>query len=221
MKALFLFFALLMLYPIAPTYAARYYEGQSDFSETAVPAAGYRWDRENLQACVFKEKGVSNSYYVWAKLAVQGWRQALREYTGDQSAWDMRAHYVKSESMMQRCDIMIYIYDTYRDFPGYPAQTGAYTSVRHAGAVIESASVYLSPLVLHGDGTTEIELPTYAFRNSAVHEVGHALGLSHNAKEKGYLMSPQFDYFEQDDQLPITTLELGTLVGMYGSDGFG
>jgi hypothetical protein len=122
---------------------------------------------------------------------------------------------------MQGCDIRIYIYDTYRDFPGYPEQTGAYTSVRHVDGVAESASVYLSPVVLHDDDTTEAELPTYTFRNTAVHEVGHVLGLSHNAKEKGYLMSPLFDYFEYDYQLPITTLELSTLVSIYGDDGFG
>jgi predicted Zn-dependent protease len=74
--------------------------------------------------------------------------------------------------------------------------------------------------VLHGDGETEIDLPTYAFRNSAVHEVGHVLGLGHMQSEKGYLMSPQFDFWEEDDQLPITTLELDALVQVYGSDGY-
>ena len=38
--------------------------------------------------------------------------------------------------------------------------------------------------------------------------------------QKGYLMSPQFDFWEQDDQMPITTLELGALVDAYGTDGF-
>jgi hypothetical protein len=45
------------------------------------------------------------------------------------------------------------------------------------------------------------------------------LGLGHMAKEKGYLMSPIFDFFDNDDQLPITTLELQALVEMYGEDG--
>ena len=80
--------------------------------------------------------------------------------------------------------------------------------------------MYLSPKVLHGDGSTEIELPSFAFRNSALHEVGHALGLSHNEKPKGYLMSPMFDFWEEDDQLPITTMELSTLVSIYGTEGF-
>ncbi len=54
--------------------------------------------------------------------------------------------------------------------------------------------IYLSPIVLYGDGKTEIHLPSYAFRNSAVHEVGHVLGLGHMQLQKGYLMmSPQFD----------------------------
>jgi hypothetical protein len=34
-------------------------------------------------------------------------------------------------------------------------------------------------------------------------------------------MSPQFDFFEEKDQLPITTLELDALVEVYGTDGFG
>jgi hypothetical protein len=38
--------------------------------------------------------------------------------------------------------------------------------------------------------------------------------------EKGYLMSPQFDFFEQDDQMLITTLELDALTEVYGDDGF-
>jgi hypothetical protein len=33
-------------------------------------------------------------------------------------------------------------------------------------------------------------------------------------------MSPQFDFWEEDDQLSITTLELEALVSVYGNDGF-
>lgn len=54
-----------------------------------------------------------------------------------------------------------------------------------------------------------------------MHEVGHVLGFGHMLSEKGYLMSPQFDFWEEDDQLPITTLELNALVEVYSSDGFG
>jgi len=46
------------------------------------------------------------------------------------------------------------------------------------------------------------------------------LGLGHMQSEKGYLMSPKFDFWEEGDQLPITTLELDTLTQRYGSDGF-
>jgi hypothetical protein len=213
--------ALVFIFPLfLPVFAPTYYEEQTDFDERSVPVAEYRLDRENLQACVYKEGGVPNKYYVWAKLAVQDWRNALREYTGNMHVWNMSARYVTSENAMTGCDIKVYIYDTYRDFPAYPEQTGAYTSVHYAEGIVDEASVYLSPKVLHGDGSTEIGPPTYAFRNSAAHEIGHALGLSHNAKIKGYLMSPQFDFWEQDDQLPITTLELSTLVGVYGTDGF-
>jgi hypothetical protein len=67
------------------------------------------------------------------------------------------------------------------DFPDYPSQTGAYTPVKfHEGSEGEiDANVYLSPFILHGDGETEIDLPSYAFRNSAVHEPDHVLGLGH------------------------------------------
>lgn len=203
-----------------PAFAATYYENQIDFDESSVPVAGYKWDHENLQACIFKEDGVPNKYYVWAKIAVQDWRNALREYTDNAQAWNMSARYAPTEGAMAVCDIKVYIYNTYRDFPGYPAQKGAYTATSFAGGVSDEASVYLSPMVLHGDGSTEIDLPGYAFRNSAVHEIGHALGLSHSEKPKGYLMSPLFDFWEEDNQLPITTLELSTLVDIYGSDGF-
>lgn len=204
----------------APAAAAKYYSDQTNFEEVSAVLADYRWSDDRIDSCIFKEDGVANRYYVWTKLAVQNWRQALKEYTGDSQAWQITARHVDTEHEMQNCDVKIYIYDTYKDFPDYPAQSGAYTSVKYAGDDI-TASVYLSPFILHGDGETEIDLPSYAFRNSAVHEIGHVLGLGHMESQKGYLMSPQFDFWEQSDQMPITTLELEALAGVYGSNGFG
>jgi len=211
----------LIIVNFSAVFGASYYEEQSDFSETTIPTANFRWEQEDIEGCIFKEDGVKNSYYVWTKMAVQKWRQALQEYTDNHDAWRFTARYVNSEAGTESCDVKFYIYDTYKDFPDYPAQTGAYTSVTfREGDGYLDARVYLSPRVLHGDGETEIDLPGYAFRNSAVHEVGHVLGLGHMQSQKGYLMSPQFDFWEQDDQLPITTLELETLVDRYGNDGF-
>jgi hypothetical protein len=198
--------------------AARYYADQTNFAESSVPMANYSWDQDEIEGCIYKEEGIDNSYYVWAKMAVQKWRQALREYTGEQDAWGFTARYVKSKAELESCDVKFYIYDTYKEFPDYPTMTGAYTSVDPNNL---DSRVYLSPFVLHGDGETEIELPGYAFRNSAVHEVGHVLGFGHMQSDKGYLMSPQFDFWEEDDQLPITTLELKALINEYGTDGFG
>ena len=200
----------------APALAGKYYADQTDFTETSVPAEKYSW-RNSIEGCIYKEDGVKNSYYVWTKLAVQEWRQALREYTGNQEAWSFNVHYVRSEAALGSCDVKFYIYDTYKDFPEYPAQTGAYTYVDKSGP---DARVYLAPIVLHGDGKTEINLPNYAFRNTAVHEVGHVLGLGHMQSQKNYLMSPQFDFWKEKDQLPITTLELDALVRVYGNNGF-
>lgn len=197
--------------------AATYYEEQTDFAEDSVPFANYSWDRDDIEGCIYKEEGVDNSYYVWTKMAVQKWRQALREYTESPDAWSFSARYVRTQAELESCDVKFYIYDTYKDFPNYPTMTGAYTSVDPNNL---DARVYLAPLVLHGDGETEIDLPGYAFRNSAVHEVGHVLGLGHMESQKGYLMSPQFDFWEEDDQLPITTLEMEALVEEYDSDGF-
>jgi matrixin len=210
--------SLVSIASFAPATAATYYEDQTDFTEDSVPWASYRWDRDDIEGCIYKEDGVDNSYYVWTKMAVQKWRQALREYTDNPDAWSFSARYVRSQAELESCDVKFYIYDTYKDFPDYPTMTGAYTSVDPNNL---DARVYLAPLVLHGDGETEIDLPGYAFRNSAVHEVGHVLGLTHMESEKGYLMSPQFDFWEEDDQLPITTLELEALVEEYGDDGFG
>ena len=151
--------------------------------------------------------------------------EALQEYTGNQEEWNITAIFVKSEAELESCDIKIYIYDKYSDFPDYPAQTGAYTSLTFKDGSGRDNNldlrIYLSPLVLHGDGETEINLPSYAFRNSAVHEIGHVLGLGHMQLQKGYLMSPEFDFWETSQQLPITTLELDALVKVYGTDGFG
>jgi hypothetical protein len=213
---------LVMSLNLSPALAAKYYENRTDFTESSVPIARYSWDQDAIEGCIYKEDGIKNSYYLWTKMAVQKWRQALREYTGNQEAWSFTTRYVTSEAALESCDVKFYIYDTYKDFPDYPAQTGAYTSVTFSDSGGDlDARVYLAPLVLHGDGETEIDLPTYAFRNSAVHEVGHVLGLGHMQSQKGYLMSPQFDFWEEDDQLPITTLELDALVQVYGDDGFG
>ena len=220
LKALLLVAAAMLFAPLySHAYAATYYKEQTDFSETTVPVANYKWTH-NPQWCVYKEPGVPNKYYVWAKLAVQDWRNALREYTENTKEWNMSARYVADKGAMAGCDVRVYIYGTYKELPDYPSQKGAYTAVKYEGGIASSASVYMSPKVLHGDGVTELDLRGYAFRNSAVHEAGHVLGLSHMNKEKGYLMSPVFDFFEQSDQLPITTLELGTLVGIYGTGGF-
>jgi predicted Zn-dependent protease len=210
--------AFLVIANFSPALAAGYYADQTNFAENFVPLANYSWNQDDIEGCIYKEDGVKNSYYVWTKLAVQKWRQALREYTGNQEAWSFTARYVKSQAELESCDVKFYIYNTYKDFPEYPTQTGAYTAVNPNNL---DARVYLAPLVLHGDGKTEIDLEGYAFRNSAVHEVGHVLGLGHMQSQKGYLMSPQFDFFEEKDQLPITTLELDALTGVYGSDGFG
>jgi hypothetical protein len=213
---------LVIAFNFSTALAAKYYSEQADFTETFVPMTRYNWNQDDIESCVYKEDGVNNSYYVWTKLSVQKWRQALREYTGNQEEWSITTRYVKSEAELESCDVKFYIYDKYSDFPNYPAQTGAYTSmIFNEGEDNLDVRVYLSPLVLHGDGMTEINLPSYAFRNSAVHEVGHLLGLGHMQLQKGYLMSPQFDFWERSDQLPITTLELDALVKVYGTDGFG
>jgi hypothetical protein len=213
---------LVIAFNFSPTQAAKYYSEQTDFTETFVPTTRYNWSQDDIESCVYKEDGVNNSYYVWTKLSVQKWRQALQEYTGNQEEWSITTRYVKSEAELESCDIKFYIYDKYTDFLNYSAQTGAYTSMTfNEGEGSRDVRVYLSPLVLHGDGVTEINLPSYAFRNSAVHEVGHVLSLGHMQLQKGYLMSPQFDFWEKSDQLPITTLELDALVKVYGTDGFG
>jgi hypothetical protein len=204
-----------------PAFSAKYYQEQTNFSETTVPVTKYSWKQDPIDSCIYKENGVPDSYYVWTKLAVQKWRQALREYTNNPQAWNITSHYVKSKADLEPCTVKIYIFSTYKEFPDYPIQSGAYTQVRYNnfGGDLD-ARVYLAPFVLHGDGKTEINLPTYAFRNSAVHEIGHVLGLGHMQSQKGYLMSPQFDFWEEKDQLPITSLELHALVKTYGTDGF-
>jgi hypothetical protein len=153
-------------------------------------------------------------------LAVQSWRQALREYTENYVAWNITARHITSLDEAENCDIAFYIYDSYKDFPDYPNQNGAYTATEYQNGIPSLIHIYLSSVVLHGDGHTEIDLPSYAFRNSAIHETGHALGLGHMSSVKGYLMSPQFDFWEQHKEFPITTLELSALVKLYGKDGF-
>ena len=218
---------ILITFNFPPGLAAKYYSEQTDFTETFVPMTRHSWDKDYIESCVYKEDGVDNAYYVWTKLSVQKWRQALQEYTGSQEEWNITARFVGYDAELESCDIKIYIYDKYSDFPDYPAQTGAYTSMTFkdgAGGQEENNNcdlrIYLSPLVLHGDGETEINLPSYAFRNSAVHEVGHVLGLGHMRSQEGYLMSPHFDFWETNEQLPITTLELDGLVKAYGTNGF-
>ena len=219
-----LFFVLFIDFTFSTVVAANYYSEQTDFTETSVPMTRYTWDKDIIESCIHMEEGIENAYYVWTKLSVQNWRHALQEYTGNYLEWNITAKFVKSEAELELCDVKVYIYDNYRDFPEYPSQTGAYTSVALRDGLGKNDNldvrIYLSPVVLHGDGQTEINLPPYAFRNSAVHEIGHMLGLGHMQSQKGYLMSPQFDFWQSSEQLPITTLELDALVRVYGLDGF-
>jgi hypothetical protein len=220
-----LFFVLSIVFTFSTVVAAKYYSEQTDITESSVPMTRYTWDKDNIETCIHMEEGVKNAYYVWTKLSVQNWRHALQEYTGNHQEWNITAKFIKSEAELELCDVKVYIYDNYRDFPDYPSQTGAYTSVALRDGLGKNDNldvrIYLSPVVLHGDGRTEINLPAYAFRNSAVHEIGHMLGLGHMQSQKGYLMSPQFDFWQSSEQLPITTLELDALVRVYGLDGFG
>jgi hypothetical protein len=220
-----LFFVLSIAFTFSTVVAAKYYSEQTDITESSVPMTRYTWDKDNIETCIHMEEGVKNAYYVWTKLSVQNWRHALQEYTGNHQEWNITAKFIKSEAELELCDVKVYIYDNYRDFPDYPSQTGAYTSVALRDGLGKNDNldvrIYLSPVVLHGDGRTEINLPPYAFRNSAVHEIGHMLGLGHMQSQKGYLMSPQFDFWQSSEQLPITTLELDALVRVYGLDGFG
>jgi hypothetical protein len=219
-----LFFLLFVAFNFSPGFAAKYYSGQTNFAETSVPMTKYGWNKDDIEGCIYMEDGVENAYYVWTKLSVQKWRDALQEYTGNHLKWNITAKFVQSEAELEPCDVKVYIYDNYRDFPDYPAQTGAYTSVAFGDGLRNTsnldARIYLSPIVLHGDGKTEINLPPYAFRNSALHEIGHVLGLGHMQSQQGYLMSPQFDFWQTSEPLPITILELDTLVRAYGVDGF-
>ena len=213
--------SLLLLCDSIPVLAAEFYAPQTNFAETTVPVAGYHLHTNRIDGCIYKESGVPNSYYVWTKLQVQSWRNALKEYTGDNLDWIITARHVKSISELQSCAVKFYILNSYKEFPDYPEQTGAYTSVKFdESGIVTSASVYLAPTVLHADGKTVINLPSYAFRNSARHEIGHVFGLGHMQTEKGYLMSPRFDFWDQKDQLPITTLELSTVVQIYGTNGW-
>ena len=92
-------------------------------------------------------------------MAVPSWRQALREYTENYAEWSITARHITSLDEAEECDIVFYIYVTYKDFPDYPGQAGAYTVAEYQSGSPSLIHIYLSPVVLHGDGHTEWGLP--------------------------------------------------------------
>jgi hypothetical protein len=110
---------LLIAFNFSPGLAAKYYSEQTDFTETFVPMTRHSWDKDDIESCIYKEDGVDNAYFVWTKLSVQKWRQALQEYTGNPEEWNITARFVKSDAELESCDIKVYIYDKYSDFPDY------------------------------------------------------------------------------------------------------
>lgn len=56
---LFLVAAALLALPFSRADAALYYKEQTDFSETTVPLANYKWNHDP-QWCIYKEPGVPN-----------------------------------------------------------------------------------------------------------------------------------------------------------------
>src|SRR5712692_6621896 len=112
-----------------PTLATEYYVPQINFAEKTVPIAKYHWHFDRIDGCIYKEPGIPNSYYVWTKLQVQSWRNALREYTGNHDSWTITGRYINNVAALQPCPLKFYILKSYKEFPGYPQQTGSYTSV--------------------------------------------------------------------------------------------
>src|SRR5215207_6540087 len=94
---------LLLAFNFSAGLAASYYSEQTDFTETFVPMTGHRWDQDDIESCIYSEDGgVDNAYYVWTKLSVQKWRQALQDYTGNQEGWNITARSVKSQAELNR-----------------------------------------------------------------------------------------------------------------------
>src|SRR5215218_6022729 len=82
--------------PTQQAIGATYYSPQTNFEENEIPVTSHKWNTEKIDGCIYKEEGISNSYYVWTKLAVQSWRQALREYTGNYAVWNITARHITS-----------------------------------------------------------------------------------------------------------------------------
>ncbi len=177
---------------------------------TSIGYIGASWNHDPVTVYVSMQKGVDPLYADEVQTALDDWSDALKFET-DSPNFNFEV-LITPVSKRNPADISINL----------KQNTGAVlgsTSLSSSGENLIYTKITMATQNAMGKPLDKAD-----FRNILRHELGHALGLGH-ANDNGVgdkdLMYPYYDFITVGYDVFPSTLDINSLVNIYGNDGFG